>query len=182
MADGAPVAGIFTNIAEALGLTQKSSGGDSGDLPPPVELALDIQVPREDNAVWTSFDSLEVILTELLFHGTDGQTASVSTGVQFDLRDEDYVDGDELAWGMRISPGTYEKLSGTFEVANYTVTADHAELPIEGFEDIELHLNDGDPWTPESHEEWRFTLEVVLRKNDAEDTYVLEPAVEWYQE
>ena len=154
------------------------SGKEGTDTQEPAEVTLETKAPREDNAIWSRFDSLEVASRGLTLESTDGDTVELELAGGYDLREEKQIDGADAVYQLSVPPATYD--SGTFSqvLMDYSLQADAADLPLEGFEHSTLDFR-GEEFSPGSGEEWILTVVFRVSENEAGDAYVLDPALEW---
>ncbi len=141
-------------------------------------LTLRTRAPREDNAVWSRFESLEIAQRGLTLASSDGRRERLELAGGFDLREEKQVDGSDAVYQLSVPPGTYDSGEITIELMGHRLQADAPDLPLEGFEESALDFR-GEAFTPENGEEWILTVVYRARENEAGDAYVLDPALEW---
>jgi hypothetical protein len=141
-------------------------------------MELHTTVPKEDNAIWETFETVEIQLESLTLHTTEGPSEPMSLAGGFDLREEEQVDGDPAVYKLKPAPALYE--SGGFEmnVRNYEFQEGESDLPLENFEEVSIDFG-GEVFEPDSGEEWILTLVLVAHENDAGDAYVLEASAEF---
>lgn len=154
------------------------SGEGGTDTREPAEVTLETKAPREDNAIWSHFDSLEVASRGLTLESTDGDSVGLELAGGYDLREEKQIDGSEAVYQLSVPPGTYG--SGTFTqvLRDHSLQDDAPDLPLEGFEHSTLDFR-GEGFSPGNGEEWILTVVFRVEENEAGDAYVLDPALEW---
>lgn len=169
--------GFVDTVLSALGMGDRESGASAESSgPPDPEFILQIRTPEEGNAIWESFESIELRLAALSLEATDGTTADLAVAGSSNYRDEAYLDGDDAVYQLAPAPATYESGTVTLEVLDYELQDGASDLGFEGFEDATVDFG-GETFEPEPGEEGTFTLVVTVRAE--EDAYVLEPALEW---
>lgn len=145
---------------------------------PPAEATLRTKAPREDNAIWSRFDSLEVRSKSMALTSTDGEEAELNLAGGFDLREEKQVDGSDAVYQLSVPPATYDSGTYRLEVLDHDLQTDAPDLPLEGFEESPLDFG-GETFGPESGEDWVLTVVFLATENEGGDAYVLETALEW---
>ncbi len=179
--------GVFGDLLAKLGLgaTDRTDEFDEGDgdrrgtpEQDSAEATLRTRAPREDNAIWERFDSLEVRSRFLTLSSTDGDSAELNLAGGFEVREETQVDGSDAVYQLSIPPATYDAGTYGLEVLDYRLQSDAPELPLEGFEEPSLEFR-GETFDPESDEEWVLTVVFRARENDVGDAFVFEPELEW---
>jgi len=172
--------GALGSFLAKLGIGDNESETTGQEREDPVEMTLETKVPRDGNAIWSRFDSVEVSLRSLTLHAADGSSEELSLAGGFELREEEQTDGDDAVYQLGVPAATYDAGEFTMNVRNYRFQEGEPELPLENFEAATLDFR-GDRFEPDSGEEWTLTLVLVARENDAGDAYVLDPALEWRQ-
>ena len=166
-----------------IGLEESGDGSEETDaehrrLDQPPEMMLRTRVPRDENAIWSRFKSVEISLRELTLHAADGSSETLTLAGTFDLREEKQTDGSDAVYQLSAPPATYESGELSLELRGYQFQADEAELPLEGFEQSTLDFG-GNSFEPESGEEWTLTVVFVASEDEAGGAYVLEPSLQW---
>lgn len=174
--------GALGNILAKLGIGAGEADAEDPvrERPAPAEMTLETKVPKEGNAIWSRFDSIEVNLESLTLQATDGSTETLTLAGGFDLREEEQTDGDPAVYQLEAPPATYEAGEFSMNVRNYRLQEGEPELPLEGFEEATLDFG-GSRFEPGSGEEWTLTIVFEARENDTGDAYVLDPGLEWRQ-
>jgi len=152
------------------------AGGDEADTAEPAEVTLRTKAPKEDNAIWSHFESLEVASRGLTLESVDGESVELELAGGFDVREEKQVEGSDAVYQLSVPPGTYDAGTYSLELMDHGLQADAPELPLEAFEVNELDFR-GEQFTPGSGEEWILT--VVFRATEDGEAYVLKPILEW---
>jgi len=162
-----------------------SAGGDDGSsgddgTPAPAEFTIALETRTASDDVMDRFEELQVTLDTLTLTTSGGDTEAFTMGFGTDLTEADYEGGDRAQWGLYLPIATYEQADLQLTVKNHSLASEAAQLPLDGFESNTIALDDGsDTFTPTAGGDWRLTLVMTVRENDAGDAYVLEPTATW---
>jgi len=169
---------VLDSVLSKLGIG--GNGESDTDRVEPAQMMLETRVPKEDNAIWGRFESVEVSLRSLTLTATDGSSETLSLAGTFDLCEEKQVDGSEAVYQLRAPPATYDGADFTMELREFRLQDEAPDRHLEHFEGTTVDVR-GEQFEPESGQQWTLTLVFRAREDEDADAYVLEPELEWRQ-